>query len=322
MKLEPVIPFEPIAASNPPDAGGNWIAQIKWDGVRMLTYRDGSEVRLVNRRLNDKTSQYPELTDPSTYCRAASFILDGEIIALDEGRPAFHQIMKRDRLRLKTQIQAARSRVPISYMVFDLLYCEGEWLLNKPLAERQQLLSSIILPQPTVQVVPNVTDAQGLLEVMRQHGMEGIVCKDLSSTYVLDGKDRRWQKVKLFQDLYAAVGGVTYRDKLVNSLLLGLFNAQGEFVYIGHAGTGKLRKSEWRELTERVPPLKSSHMPFVNQPERYKDAVWLKPTLTVRVQFMEWTPGFTMRHPSIQGFADMPMSACSWSQIPTTGEER
>ncbi|MDR7315880.1 ATP-dependent DNA ligase [Brevibacillus nitrificans] len=75
MKLEPILPFEPISTDTIP-SGDNWVAQIKWDGVRMLTYFDGNEVRLVNRKLNDRTVQYPEFLDLSRYCHATSVILD------------------------------------------------------------------------------------------------------------------------------------------------------------------------------------------------------------------------------------------------------
>lgn len=87
--FKPLIPFEPVSRDTLP-AGSQWIAQIKWDGVRMLAYENGQELRLVNRRLHDRTVQYPELVRPRNLCSASSYILDGEIIALDPdtGRPS------------------------------------------------------------------------------------------------------------------------------------------------------------------------------------------------------------------------------------------
>lgn len=70
MKLQPVIPFEPVLAAQLP-SGSEWIAQIKWDGVRMLSYYDGSHAELINRRGNRRTPQYPELAEPRSYCRVA-----------------------------------------------------------------------------------------------------------------------------------------------------------------------------------------------------------------------------------------------------------
>jgi bifunctional non-homologous end joining protein LigD len=314
MNLRPVIPFEPIRTFSPP-AGNQWIAQIKWDGVRMLIYADGSEVQLINRKQNDRTKQYPEFQDCQSYCRASSFILDGEMIAFDQSKPSFHQIMRRDGIRKISNIPQAAAQIPVTYMVFDILFCDGEWVTGLPLTERQSLLERMIIPQERVQLVTNFSDGPALLEVMRTHQMEGIVYKDLTSTYGVQEKDSRWQKHKIFQDLIAVVGGVTYRDGIVNALLLGLYDPQGRLIYIGHAGTGKLTHQDWRNVTGLVEPLKQKDRPFVNQPERSKDAVWILPAYTVKVEYMEVTPHGTLRHPSIQGFVEAKPSECTIEQI-------
>ncbi|TNJ66783.1 DNA ligase [Paenibacillus hemerocallicola] len=315
MDLKPIIPFEPVRTDKVP-AGPNWVSQIKWDGVRMLTYFDGTDTRLWNRRRNDRTQQYPEFLDVRAYCRARSVILDGEMIALDGRKPSFHEIMKRDRLRTESKIAQAVARVPVTYMIFDIVYCDGEWVNGKPLAERQSILERMIVPGDRVQIVPNVADGNALLGVMRSHSMEGIVCKDLTSAYAMDGKDGRWQKLKLFHDLYAVVGGVTFRDKIVNALLLGLYDDDGTFLYIGHAGTGKVTQAEWERLTRLAGQMRVKDRPFRNEFERSKDAVWIRPELVVKVQFLEWTPDGVLRHPSIQSFAevDNPISVCTFRQ--------
>jgi len=314
MKLNPIIPFEPVASTHLPK-GEQWIAQIKWDGVRMLTYFDGQSVRLINRRLNERTEQYPELLDISSYCTASSVILDGELIAFNSNRPAFSEIMKRDRVRKKQNLGLAVKQTPITYMIFDVLYCNGDYVVDRPLSERQEILSQIIIPQPHIQIVENFQDAAGLFQVMKEHQMEGIVCKDLTSTYVIKGKDQRWQKKKISHDLFAVIGGVTLRDGIVNAVLLGLYHADGTLAYIGHAGTGKLSVNDWRDLTKKIEPLVIHHNPFSQVPERSKDAIWVKPELTVKVQFMEWTSGFTMRQPSIQAIVDVALYDCTFAQI-------
>jgi bifunctional non-homologous end joining protein LigD len=309
MNLKPVKPFEPVRADRVP-AGDGWIAQVKWDGVRMLTYCDGTETRLINRRLHDRTRQYPELADPTAWCSATSFVLDGEVIAIRGGKPSFYQIMKRDNLRHEAAIRLAAGREPATYMIFDLLYLNGEWLTSRPLRERQERLAEIVRPRDNVQLVDSVADGERLLAVMKQFGMEGIVCKELSSAYAPGGKDGRWRKVKLMRDLVAAVGGVTLRNGIVNALLLGLFAEDGRFLYIGHAGTGKLGRADWRELTGRLLPLTLPRRPFANEPQRTEGAVWVRPEIAVKVQFLEWTPQGTMRHPSIQAIVDIPAEEC------------
>ncbi|MFC4597445.1 DNA ligase [Cohnella hongkongensis] len=299
MELQPVIPFEPLAASELPQ-GGEWVAQIKWDGVRMLSYCDGRSARLINRRLHDRTLQYPEFADPTAFCSSSSFILDGELIAFDEARPSFQEVMRRDSPRTQASIAAAVSRVPVTYMIFDVLYAEGRWVTDLPLSRRQRLLEDIVLESERVQLCRNFVDASALLELMRARSMEGVVCKNLNSAYAIGQKDGRWRKLKLTRDLYAAIGGVTYNGPTVNALLLGLFDGNGKLHYIGHAGTGKLSRTDWRRLTEQVAPLAVDEMPFANRPDRHQDAVWLAPRLAAKVQFLNWTRGGTMRHPSIQ----------------------
>lgn len=301
MEMKPIIPFEPIRTEVFPK-GEDWIAQVKWDGVRVLTYYDGSRVQLFNRQLNERTGQYPELTQLKDYCSANSVILDGEVIALEKGRPSFHQVMKRDGIRRLEKVDSVKKQIEISYMVFDLLFYNGDWVNTLPLKERQKILRELLKPQERVHSVDNFPDAQSLFEAIKGQDLEGVVCKKLSSTYALGGKDNRWQKIKNYRDLLAAVGGVTMREGIVNALLLGAYDSEGRFWYIGHAGTGKLTQADWRELTRRIQPLQRKDSPFFNRPARMKESIWLEPEYTVKVRFMEWTGGGTLRQPSIQAF--------------------
>ncbi|PGS56370.1 non-homologous end-joining DNA ligase [Bacillus sp. AFS041924] len=312
MELNPIFPFEPIASNSVP-AGPKWISQIKWDGVRILTYFDGKEVKLFNRKLNDRTVIFPELTNLTSYTAAQSIILDGEVIALDQnGNPSFHEVMRRDGIRRMDRIDSAIEAVPIFYMIFDILFYNGEWVTDLPLKERQELLSEAIEPNKHIQVVPSNTDGVALFEVAKQHGLEGIVCKKLTSKYFINGKNDAWQKVKNYKDIIAIIGGVTYRSGVVNSVLVGLYNEKNEFVYIGHVGTGKLTNSDWKDLTAVIETIKIEKNPFSNQPKRIKDIQWIQPLLTVKVQFIEWTEGHSLRQPSIQAFVDKDPKECTF----------
>lgn len=303
MPMQPFAPLEPIYAQTPP-AGDDWIAQVKWDGVRMLAHVEGSTIRLWNRRQGERTAQYPELlTELEACCRADSAILDGEIIALDHGLPSFHHVMKRDQLRNPAAIPQAVGRIPVAYMVFDLVYLDGQWIGQLPLAERQNRLADILEQTERVRLVPHTTDSGSLLEVMRGQGMEGIVCKRLSSTYPIGGKDSRWQKIKLYRHLYAAVGGITYQDGRPNALLLGLYNEEQQLFYIGNAGPGKLGQAQWSELVQLGKALRADSSPFTHLPRIVipkRSIVWLQPSLAVLVRFLEWTADGGLRQPVIQ----------------------
>lgn len=307
--MEPVIPFEPRRAERFP-VGKDWVAQVKWDGVRILTYWDGNSVRLFNRNKNERTAQFPELTEVKAYCQASSIILDGEVIALEKGKPSFHKVMKRDGLRRLEKLEWARRNVPIAYMIFDILFYNGDWVISRTLQERQGLLEKIIQPTEEIHRVENFPDSSSLFNVIQAQEMEGVVCKELQSAYVIGGKDQRWQKVKNYRDLWAVIGGVTLSGKGVNALLLGAYDAEGRLWYIGHAGTGKLTQNEWQQLTRQLLPLKQNKRPFVNQPSRLQEALWVEPHMTVKVKYMEWTDGGTLRQPSIQALSSVSPHEC------------
>lgn len=313
----PIIPFEPVLREHLP-TGPDWIAQIKWDGVRMLAYEDGEALKLFNRRRHERTLQYPELAVKRNLCSAQTYILDGEVISLDpeNGTPSFYHVLRRDRMSKPDVISQMVHQLPIAYMVFDILYCNGRWVTDQPLADRQRLLHEVLIPSPHVQEVANTDNPDTLLAVMRKHRMEGIVCKDLRSTYGIQGKDARWQKVKIMHDLYAMIGGVTYRDGIVNAVAVGVYDGP-HFVYIGHVGTGRLNSETWRDLTRQVAPLVRQERPFSNAPERSAETTWIQPQIGVRVQYMELTHHRTLRHPSIQAFAEVTREDCSADQLQT-----
>lgn len=312
MKLKPIIPFEPVKTDIIP-VGDEWVSQVKWDGVRLLTYYDGDTVRLFNRKLNERTYHYPELLNITTYCTANSVILDGEVIALgDDGKPSFPTVMRRDGIRRFEKVNDVRKHVPITYMVFDVIYYNGIWMNEQKLTDRMRRLKEIIVPSPFIQVVPSFTNSNELFEVIKAQGMEGIVIKNLNSPYFINGKNDRWQKKKNIQQIHAVVAGVTLRSGIVNSLLLGLYDEKNNLIYIGHGGTGKLKQKERIQLTTLIQPLIVNRSPFINKPERMKDSIWLKPILTVKVTFLEWLPTKRLRHPTVQAFVQVPPSKCKF----------
>lgn len=308
MDFTPLLPFEPVTAKQLPQ-GDEWVAQIKFDGVRMLTYGTNQSVELWNRRQHERTHHYPELLRLGEYCRAQSVILDGEIVAFVDEKPSFYQVMKRDGIRDLKRVQRVREQVPIAYMVFDILHVDGRDTTGLPLNARQKLLQDVMLPHETVHLVDNFEDGDGLFRAVQTHGLEGVVVKNLTSTYVVNGKDTRWQKKKCTKDTVAVVGGVTHRDGVVNALLLGLYDASGAFTYVGKAGSGRLTSSDWRDITIATETIRASHAPFSNPPQ-VSNVTWLVPRLTVKVEFLEWVDGHSMRHPVIQAFVNAHPQSC------------
>lgn len=316
--MKPIIPFEPVSSDTIPE-GAHWRYEIKWDGTRILVYRDGSGTRLYNRKQHERTHHYPELLDVSAYCNADSVILDGEVIALAaDGLPSFHEVMRRDLIKKLDRVPEMERVVPVSYMVFDILYLNGEWVTQKPLSDRLKLLQDVLKPNKHVQLAAFHDDGAQLFELMRHKNMEGIVCKDLRSAYALGGKDDRWRKVKNYGDIVAVIGGYTLNGGFVNAVLLGQYDQEGKLWYIGHTGTGKLAKAEWRDLTGLLSPLRTPTSPFANRPDRHKDAYWVVPRFAAKIQYSEWRwqEGRALRQPSLQSFVDVPIEQCKLPWVP------
>lgn len=308
--MDPITPFEPVRKQGIPQ-GSEWLSQVKWDGVRVLVYFDGKETRLYNRKKNERTMNYPELTEIKSYCNARSVILDGEMVALGEkGTPDFHEVMKRDGIRRFEKVERMRTIVPVFYMIFDMIYVDGEWIHQRGLTERQELLTDVIRPTEHVQLVGSEENGESLFDVVKIRDMEGIVAKRKDAPYVIGGKKDTWIKVKNTLDLIAVIGGFTLNGGVVNAVLLGLYDEAGGLHYIGHTGSGKIPADGWRTLTNTLHPLTVEKRPFVNQPEREKDAYWVHPQVTVKVKFAEWTKDHSMRQPTIEGFVDVAPRQC------------
>ncbi|KMY45189.1 hypothetical protein AC622_13920 [Bacillus sp. FJAT-27916] len=301
--MKPIIPFEPIAAAEIP-LSGDWVFQVKWDGVRILVYKSISGTEVINRHLNNRTIQYPELLDTESYSKADSFILDGEVIALVDGKPSFHEVMKRDRLRGGAEIEIKKKEIPIIYMVFDCLYMNGVSMMDKPLYERQKMLRSIVKETEHIRLTENFEEGEGLLHAVKEQGLEGILCKDLHACYLPGGKDARWQKIKNYQDVIAVVCGYIQKGSGLRSLLLGLYDSDGQLHYIGKAGRGRYNAQDWKTIQHYLEKSKQAFSPFVKAIHEAKDCQWVSPIFTVKVQFLEWSESRTLRQPVLDSFVE------------------
>ena len=306
--MEPLIPFEPISAVHIP-VDGDWTYQVKWDGVRILVYKSGSATEVINRHLNNRTLQYPELSHTDSYSKADSFILDGEVIALVDGKPSFHEVMKRDRLRGNATIENMKKEIPIIYMVFDCLYVNGQSVMDKPLHKRQELLRSILTETEYVRITDNFADGEGLLRAVKEQGLEGVVCKDLEAGYLPGGKDSRWQKIKNYQDVIAIVCGFIKKDGRIRSLLLGLYGVDDKLHYIGKAGRGRYSEREWKTIQAYLEKAEQADSPLAHSIKE-KNIQWVSPLYTVKVQFLEWSETRTLRQPVLDSFVERNPHLC------------
>lgn len=292
--------MEPIS-SKKVNSSDEYLYQVKWDGIRMLAYLNRGRVELYNRKQRRRTPLYPELTEVVTGLACTSAVLDGEVIVLLNGRPDFFQVLKRELLSNPKKVQSMIRKIPVHYIIFDLLSLDGHWLTEQPLTQRLETLAQLVpAGSPPLHLCDSFDDGMGLWEATRQQGLEGIVAKERAGRYHPGEKHPAWQKVKHFRNLTATAVGALYRGQTVSSLLLGIPEEEG-WVYIGRAGSG-LNTEERKLLTEAVPSLRRKESPVIHPPSIPQGVVWMEPILRVEVRYMEWTPQGTLRSPTVIGF--------------------
>ena len=294
--------MEPVSRKEPPGSAA-YIYQIKWDGVRILALVEQHRVFLKNRKGNPRTEQYPELQELAGLVRARSAILDGEVVALAEGKPSFARVIQRDFCRREQAIRALRRRIPCTYCLFDLLYLDGEDLTGKPLEERQRLLAEVVAAAPPVYLNENFPDGEILYREIVKAELEGMVAKKKGSPYRCGQKSPDWLKIKPRRRQLCVVGGLTISGGAVGALLLGAYR-DGELLYIGRAGSG-LKREELLLLRDYARQAEAAQ-PYFSNPPRGRDLLWLEPRLTVQVEFAEWTADLRLRAPVVIGFTGRP----------------
>jgi ATP-dependent DNA ligase len=193
--LPQVLPM--LATSAAPFDAADYHFEIKWDGIRALTAVEADGWRLWGRKASPYTERYPELARLRAY--PAGTLVDGELVALRTGRPDLAALQRRHHLGDPFQIRQAPGWCPVHYIVFDLLYLRGRSLLGETLARRRELLAELCAAVPLPAVVFSAAVASQGKELFAQAvalGHEGVVAKQLSSTYRPGRRSPAWRKIK------------------------------------------------------------------------------------------------------------------------------
>jgi bifunctional non-homologous end joining protein LigD len=277
----------------------HWSYEPKLDGYRVIAFLQDGNVRLQSRGGLDLTPGFPELAADLATQGAVPMVLDGEIVALDaDGRPSFHALQNRAKLKSATEIAAAQRNVPVVLICFDLLHFAGLNLRGAPYRDRRRYLTQCLLPSRHLQVVHFSDNAEQLYAASCAHGFEGIVAKRLDSRYEPGRRSRAWLKFKTTQSGEFLIGGYTRgkgsREPL-GALLLGYWEGKA-LRYAGHVGSG-LDDAHIEAFLERAPRLKSRASPFAEPPPLHRPTQWLKPKLVAEVSFSDWTPAGALRAP-------------------------
>jgi bifunctional non-homologous end joining protein LigD len=268
-----------------------WVYEEKYDGIRILAYKEGKRVELVSRNEIDRTEGFPQIVDAIRALKPATLLLDGEVVVFDRKNVSRFQLLQ-------------KGKGKAVYAVFDCLYREGSDLRRKELSVRREAIQKSL--DGSGSLFPSRRLAKNGLEAFREakrRGYEGVVAKDLASDN-LERRSRDWLKIKVHQEDEFVIGGLTKPEgsrKYFGALLLGAYQ-EGKLHFVGKVGTG-FDDCTLAALYEKFRPLVTERPPFVDLP-REKGRTYLAPKLVAQISFQEWTADMKLRQPVFLGLRD------------------
>jgi bifunctional non-homologous end joining protein LigD len=292
-----------------------WWFEPKLDGIRCLAELSTGATVLRTRSGRDATAQYPELHMVHELVDQVNAVLDGEIVAFDaDGKNSFEALQQRMNLSNAREIDRIRKRLPVSLVVFDLLWLDGRDVTGLPLEQRRELLGYVVESDPRLQVVAHVEGTgTALVEAAKAQQLEGVVAKRLGSPYVPGRRTDAWRKIKLrnTQDcvILGSTPGQGGRGTTFGALLVGAY-IDGELRWIGQVGSG-FTEPVLAALQEQLQPLVRAE-PAVASLGSVKGAVFVEPHVVCEVEYLEMTKSTgKMRAPVFKGLRpDVPPDEC------------
>jgi bifunctional non-homologous end joining protein LigD len=298
---EGIAPMLAKAGSLPPHAD-DWAFEIKWDGVRLLAYVQGGRIDLRGRSGLDMTATYPEVRELAATMGMVECVLDGEVVALDEGGvPRFELLQQRMNVTGDARIARLARTVPVRYHIFDLLFLDGRSAMSLPYRDRRRLLEALELDGPHWGTpASHVGAGREMLEFTRQHEMEGVIAKRLDSRYEAGRRSDAWVKIKHARRITLEIGGFTLgrdgRTGHIGAVVVGERLEDGTLRCAGKAGSGltsALIDALEAELVRRpTSPFGSGTIPA--------GTTFVEPTHRAVIEFTEWTAARTLRHPTFK----------------------
>ena len=285
-------------------ASPEWLFEIKWDGERALAFIQDGEVEFRSRSGRNITPEYPELKSVVKQLNARKAIVDGEIVALDgEGRSDFAKIQPR--FGVSDPPASLQQKNPVTYYIFDLLYCDGFDLRNSPLEKRKELLQKLLRPSDKIRYSDHVVEKGiELFQIAKERRLEGIIAKRRDSPYI-GKRTSSWLKFKIVHDLDVVIGGWTEPGKsrdFFGALLMGAYFGKA-LKYIGSVGTG-FDRTMLARTRKALDKLAVAESPFDTTPRLREIAHWIKPELVARVKYGQWTKDKKLRQPVFLGFQE------------------
>lgn len=282
-----------------PPVGDQWIHEIKYDGYRTLCFKNKTSTKLLTRSGLDWSKKYNELKKECENLKVESIIFDGEIVWLDEnGKSSFHG--------LQNSLEEGQSS-DLVYYVFDLLYLNGFDTRELPLTARKKLLKEVLELSDTEKILFSEhwdESGKNVFESACENHLEGIISKNGDSSYV-SGRNKNWLKIKCTNIQEFVIGGYTLQKNKTSlgALLMGAYNSDGYFQYIGKVGTGFDAKTS-KSLLSKLKKIKIKESRFEKKSPKSKESVWVRPTLVGNIEFGAWTDDQILRHAAFKGLRE------------------
>ncbi|MFL6513430.1 MAG: non-homologous end-joining DNA ligase [Chthoniobacterales bacterium] len=303
--------MKPRLVDQPPE-NGDWLYELKFDGIRAIACKAGGKVNLISRNENELRARFPEIAEAMTDFPADECVIDGEVVALDEeGRSSF---------QLLQGIDMDGRQSPIRFYVFDILQLNGKDLKGLPLLARKEVLAQLCqeIGEPIRYSGEVQGDVRSLLKEVQRRGLEGIIGKQRQSVYEPGRRSGLWIKLKVVNEQEFVIGGYTPPGgsrKHFGAILVGYYN-NGKLLFAGKVGTGFNSKS----LSALIKKFRQEHRqtcPFADLPSKQggqwvqgitpsmmKQMHWINPKFVAQIKFAEWTRDGKLRQPVYLGLRD------------------
>jgi bifunctional non-homologous end joining protein LigD len=298
-------PMLATASTRLPPHLEQWAAEVKWDGMRVASYLDGTGgLRLLTRGGNPAADRFPELEELTELLPGIDAVFDGEVIATGpDGRPSFGRLQERMGLRRPQAVRAGARNYPVTLMLFDILWLRGRSLIDMTYRGRREVLEDLSLAGTRIAVPPAWpgTDADQALEWTADQGLEGVVLKRLGGVYEPGARSSAWLKIKHAKSLDIVIGGWVPAGTSVKALLLGVRDG-ADLRYVGKVGSG-LSDAERKALVGLFDHISADRSPFTAGPAlpRAEPVRFVRPEVTGEVDYLETTNTGVLRQPVWRG---------------------
>jgi ATP-dependent DNA ligase len=297
---------------------GGWRYEPKWDGFRGVLENDSGELALWSRNGRPLLRYFPELREIGEKLPPHS-ALDGEIVIARDGKLDFDAMQTRLH-PAESRVRKLSGEIPATFVAFDLLLWKGKPVYELPIEKRRKELERVAKGIPLSPVTDDVEEARSWLQTLQAAGFDGVIAKKLGLPYLPGSRDGV-MKVKPHKTADAVVIGVRWKAggrTTIATLLLGLYNDDGELDYVGSCAVGAKRHDEIAALV--LPLLDERNHRRFSEPNRWGtgdlEQTAVKPKLVVEVRYDKLEKS-RFRHGTklIRFRPDKDAKQCTWREV-------